>query len=161
MSANAQNHPSNIFVATNKNTGDIVQIIVHHQNQNGRDVWIASIPGVRGLTQSNLSAAETAAKMASMMRCGRLTEINVNPGAAATSVVKKEPTPEEEFDELLKKYVATVLPVRPDPSAVLYTRNQVTEFVKDLIQKNKLLQSRVDQLETEVQARDDQWSQWR
>ena len=160
MNTNTQNHPSNIFVATNKNTGEIVQIIVHHQSQNGRDCWTASSPGVRGITQSNLSATETAAKMASMMRCERLTEINLNLGAATPPVVKKEPTPEEEFDELLTKY-AKALSAR-DPNVLIYTRWQVVDFVKQLVQNNQRLQSRVNKLDAMDDAQhENPWNDWR
>lgn len=161
MSSTAQNHPRNIFVATRKNTGEIVQIVVHHQSQNGRDCWTASSPGERGITQSNLSAAGAASQLSNLLQCEGLTVINLNPGAATTPVIKKEPTPEEEFDELLTKYAEAITATRVDPSAIMYARHKVAGFVKNLVRENHLLRSRINQLETEMQARDDQWSQWR
>ena len=160
MSTNAQNHPSNIFVATHKNTGKIFQITVRHQKHNGRDCWTASSHGVCGIAQSNLSAAGAASQLSNLLHCEGLTAINLNLGATTPPVVKKEPTPEEEFDELLTKYAKSLSVM--DPNAVTYARWQVVAFVKQLVQENQRLQSRVNKLEAMDDAQhENPWNDWR
>lgn len=134
--SNTTNPPSNIFVATSTATGKIVQIIVHHQSQNGRDMWTASSDGVRGITQSNFSAAGAASQMADMMRCEGLTEVSLQPAAPPAAATKKDQTPEEEFVELLKDYALALTAKRFDPSIIGHTHWKLTEFVKALVEEN-------------------------
>ena len=118
----SNNTLSNIFVATRQTSGKIVQIVVYHDNHNGRDVWTASSPGVREFMQSNFSAAAAASEMADMMRCEGLTEVSLQPAAPPTAVTaKKHPTPEGEFVELLKDYAQTLTAKSFDPSAIGHT----------------------------------------
>lgn len=152
------NTPSNIFVATRQGSGEIVQIFVHHQNHNGRDVWTASSQGVRGIAQSDFSAGQAASKMARIMSCEGLTEVSLQP-AAPPDAPKKEQTPEEEFLELLKDYAKALVRMNRDPNTVLNTHWKLTEFVKALVEENQKLQSRV--IELEDASYDNPWNEFR
>lgn len=159
--SNTTNPPSSIFVATRKNTGEIVQITVHHERIDGRDVWTAGSPGVRGIAQSTFSAAGAVSQMAAHMHLEGLTEVSLQP-VAPTAVATKEPTLEMEFVELLKDYALALTANRCDPSAIGNTNWKLTQFVKALVEENKKLQFRVNQLEAQIDASyDNPWNDWR